>query len=112
MSGTASFPGPYKPLIVFKRDAFANRLIALPNGEFESLENCVYHGPKGFSTRPVLNLIYGSELARLFQEVLKVSNATSGDVLDHLKGLQENSSTSIADVVTVYTYLQTFQLDR
>jgi hypothetical protein len=70
------------------------------------LENCVWHGPKGFSIKSALGPIYGHELDRLFRGILKVPNATSGEMYELLMHLKDDESTTIANVTDVYVFLQ------
>jgi len=93
-------------LTVVNRKAFGNAFVNLPNGEYKSLANCVWHGPKGFSSKPALFPVYGNELKRLFQEILKVSNVTSADAREYLEQLRDDEGTTMAGVAEVYVFLQ------
>lgn len=93
-------------LTVVNRKAFGNAFVDLPNYEYERLKSCVWHGPKGFSSKPVLHPVYGHELDRLFREILKVPNATSAEAQEYLEQLRDDESTTMADVAEVYVFLQ------
>lgn len=88
------------------RKAFGNHIINLLNGKYEYLDYCVWHGPKGFSSKPVLRQIYGDGLDRLFREILKIPNATSAEAQEYLEHLRNNASTTMEDVTEVYVFLQ------
>jgi hypothetical protein len=95
-------------LTVVNRKAFGNAFVNLPNYEYERLKSCVWHGPKGFSSKPVLHPVYGHELDRLFREILKVPNATSAEAQEYLEQLRDDKSTTMADVAEVYVFLQKY----
>lgn len=93
-------------LTVINRKAFGDAFVKLPNHKCERLKSCVWHGPKGFSSKPVLRSVYGHELYRLFREILKVPNATSAEAREYLEQLRGDRSTTMADVTEVYVFLQ------
>jgi hypothetical protein len=93
-------------LTVANRAAFVNALVKLPNHKFALLESCVWHGPKGFSSKPALLPVYGYELNHLFRTILEVPNATATEAGVHLLQLRENNSTTMADVAEAYLFLQ------
>jgi hypothetical protein len=93
-------------LTVITRKAFRNRVINLPEHNKMRLSSCVWQGPKGFSSKPTLRPVYGPELDRLFQKILKVPDATGAEALEYLEQLRGKKSTSMADVTEVYIYLQ------
>lgn len=93
-------------LTVVNRKAFGNAFVNLPNYGYERLKSCVWHGPKGFSSKPTLRPVYGHELDRLFHEILKIPNATSAEAREYLEQLRDDESTTIADVAEVYVFLQ------
>ncbi|KAF2262892.1 hypothetical protein CC78DRAFT_605161 [Lojkania enalia] len=88
------------------RKAFGNSLVNLPNGQYEHLKSCVWHGPKGSSSKPALYPVYGYELDRLFREILKVQNATSTEAQEYLEQLRHDESTTMAGVAEVYVFIQ------
>lgn len=98
-------------LTTINRKAFGNPFVNLPNCKYELLERCVWQGPKGFSSKPVLRPVYGHELDRLFREILEVPNATSAEVQEFLEQLRHDKSTTMADVTEVYIYLQNYCTD-
>lgn len=89
------------------REAFANSPVALHNDQSQSLTNCVWIAPRGFSSRPALFPIYGDELARFFVEILGVPNVTSVEAQEHLEQLKGDKSTTLKQVAEVYVFLQT-----
>ncbi|KAF1960437.1 putative heterokaryon incompatibility protein [Byssothecium circinans] len=91
---------------VINRKAFGNVFVNLPKYKYDLLKNCVWHGPKGFSSKPALRPVYGHELDRLFREILKVPNATSTEARECLEQLRDDKSTTMADVTEVYVFLQ------
>jgi hypothetical protein len=93
-------------LTIAYRKAFNSSFINLPNDTFNSLENCVWYGPKGFTSKSALHPVYGRELHRLFQVILKVPNVTSIESREYLEQLRHDESTTIASVAEVYVYIQ------
>lgn len=93
-------------LTVVNRNAFGNAFVALPDHKYERLKSCVWHGPTGFSSKPVLHPVYGRELDRLFREILKVPNVTSAEAQEYLEQLRDDESTTMADVAEVYVFIQ------
>lgn len=93
-------------LTVINRNAFCNHVVNISNGNYKRLDNCIWQGPKGFSSKPALCPVYGHELDRLFQEILKAPNATSAEVQKYLQRLRHDKSTTMADVTEVYVFLQ------
>lgn len=93
-------------LTATNRNAVGNNSVNLPKGGIQCLRNCVWQGPKGFSSKPALYPVYGRELNRLFQDILGVPNATSAEVGKYLEQLMNDESTTMADVTEVYVYLQ------
>ncbi|KAF2187468.1 hypothetical protein K469DRAFT_772048 [Zopfia rhizophila CBS 207.26] len=87
------------------RQTFCEEVIALPSGDFVSANNCVYHAPLGFTSKPSLSLIYGNELAELFQ-ILRVPDASCAEVLEHLQRLRLDTASTMSAVAAVYNYLQ------
>lgn len=98
-------------LTVIARKAFGNHFINLPEHNSTRLISCVWQGPKGFSSKPTLRPVYGSELDRLFQKILKVPDATAIEALEYLEQLRGKRSTSMADVTEVYVYLQKYYVN-
>lgn len=95
-------------MLTVLRKAFGNGDVNLPNDDFKRLKSCVWHGPKGFSSKPALYPVYGHGLEKLFREILKVPNATSEEALEYLETLRNDGSTSMADVAEVYEFLQKY----
>ncbi|KAF2276420.1 uncharacterized protein EI97DRAFT_458354 [Westerdykella ornata] len=98
------------------KKAFGNAFVNLLNDEGERLKSCVWHGPKGFSSKPALQPVYGHELDRLFREILEVPNVTGAEAREYLQQLRDDKSTTMADVTEVYVFLQkhcadTFSVD-
>lgn len=93
-------------LTVVNRKAFGNPLVDLLNYDHERLKSCVWHGPKGFLSKPALLPVYGHELDRLFRGILKVPNVTSAEAREYLELLEDDESTTMADVTEVYVFLQ------
>jgi hypothetical protein len=69
------------------------------------LEDCVWSGPRGFSSKPALLPVYGRKLARLFQQILKISDVTVAEALEYFKQLKDIKTTTIADVIDTYVFL-------
>lgn len=88
------------------RKAFENALVPGLDSQYMHLKSCVWHAPKGFSSQPVLQPIYGRGLYRLFREILKVPNLTNGEAWVYLRQLRDDQSTTMADVAEIYVYLQ------
>lgn len=99
-------------LAAINRIAFLNHTINLPNHNSRFLGECIWLGPKGFSSKPALCSIYGHELDRLFRDILKVPNATSAEALKYLEELKHGESTTITDVAEVYVFLQEHYADK
>lgn len=95
-------------LTVLNRKAFGDAYINLPNEEFERLNNCAWQGPTSFLSKPVLRQVYGHELDRLFQGILKVPNVTSAEAQEYLRELRGDESATMADVAEVYVYLHKY----
>lgn len=93
-------------LTVINRNAFEYHFVNLPNRKYKFLESCIWQGPKGFSSKPALRPVYGHELDRLFREILKVPNATSAEIQEYLEQLRHDESSTMADVIEVYVFLQ------
>lgn len=93
-------------LTVINRKAFGKAYVNLLNGKFRDLKSCVWHGPKGFSSKPALHPVYSHELDRLFREILKVPNTTIAEAREYLEQLKDDKSTTMADVTEVYVFLQ------
>jgi hypothetical protein len=98
-------------LTVITRKAFGNRFINLGEHNYTRLRSCFWQGPKGFSSKPTLRPVYGPELDRLFQMILKVSDATGAEALEYLEQLRGKTSTSMADVTEIYVYLQKYHVN-
>lgn len=81
------------------------------NNNYQFLKNCVWHGPRGFSRKPALYSVYGHQLHRLFQEILQIPTVTSAEALEYLEYLKGENLTTLADVVEVYVFLQTFHIN-
>jgi hypothetical protein len=99
-------------LIAAHMKAFDDSHINLEKRKFVNLRDCVWDAPKGFSSKTVLRLVYGPELEPLFRDVLKVSNVTSTEARRFLEQLQHDKSTTIADAIEVYLFLQNHCLDE
>lgn len=93
-------------LIAINRKAFNDSCINIGNKGCDQLKKCVWDAPKGFPFKPVLRLVYGPELEPLFRDILEVPNVTSAEACKFLKHLQDDKSTTMADVIDVYVFLQ------
>lgn len=96
-------------LTVINRNAFGNAFVDLPNYEYERLKSCVWHGPKGFSSKKALQPVYGHELGPLFQEILKVPTVTGAEAREYLEHLRDDKLTTMADVTEVYVFIQKYR---
>lgn len=105
-------PGDNLMLIIEHRVAFHGAFLDLPAPTYgRFLNNCVWDAPNGFSVMSALRPVYGSELCRLFREVLKVPNASATEALKYLHGLRAVKSTSMADVAGVYSYIHRYRTE-
>jgi hypothetical protein len=82
-----------------------NRIIHLPDQRVVGLEDCVWSGPRGFSSKSALLPVYGRKLARLFQQILKIPDVTVAEALEYFKQLKDIKTTTIADVIDTYVFL-------
>jgi hypothetical protein len=98
-------------LTVINRKAFGSAIINLPNKKFRYLTSCVWHGPKGLSSKRVLHSVYGYKLERLFRKILNVPNATSSEAREYLEQLRNNATTTMGEVAEVYVFLQKYRAD-
>ncbi|USP80364.1 uncharacterized protein yc1106_07638 [Curvularia clavata] len=90
------------------KETFADSTVALLDGKSQYLTSCVWIAPKGFSSKPALFPIYGNELNRFFVDILGVPNVTSVEAQEYLEKLKGDLSTTLAQVMEVYVFLQTY----
>lgn len=88
------------------RAAFRDASIVLPDNRSMSHTSCVWRGFRGPTSKPSLYNIYGDELRLFFCEMLGVKNATAAEALAKLQELRMNKTTTLADVVEIYLYVQ------
>jgi hypothetical protein len=93
-------------LITANREAFDNSIVNLGDRKFDDLRECVWDAPKGFPSKPVLRLVYGPKLEPLFRDILEVDNVSSAEACRFLEKLQGDESTTMADAIEVYLFLQ------
>jgi hypothetical protein len=93
-------------LIAANSEAFDDLHISLGNRKFAQLRECFWDAPKGFPSKPVLRLVYGTGLEPLFRDILKVPNVTSAEARRYLKKLQGDKATALEDAIEVYLFLQ------
>jgi hypothetical protein len=90
----------------YHRESFHEVCIdCLPGQEFANLKDCVWNGPQGFSSKPALLPVYDDELAQLFKQILKVPDVTTEEILEYLKQLKDDKTTTMTDVVEAYVFL-------